>query len=86
VSPASADVIVALAGGIAGDGEPRPATVARARRAAVLYRSGRAQRIVMPGGYGMYGPPPRAEATAMAQIAVAAGVPPRRRHCRGPVP
>jgi len=41
-----------------------------------LYRSGRAARIVMSGAYGMYDPPPpRAEATAMAQIAVAAGVP-----------
>jgi DUF218 domain len=40
-----------------------------------LYRSGRAQRIVMSGAYGMYDPvPPRTEATAMAQIAVAAGV------------
>jgi len=77
VSPASADVIVALGGGITAGGEPRPETVARARRAAALYRSGRAQRIVMSGAYGMYDPPPpRAEATAMAQIAVAAGVPP----------
>ena len=59
------------------DGEPRPATAARARRAAGLYRSGRAARIVMSGAYGMYDPPPpRAEATAMAGIAVAAGVPP----------
>lgn len=76
VSPVSADVVVALGGGITADGEPRAATVARARRAA-LYRSGRAQRIVMSGAYGMYDPPPlRAEATAMAEIAVAAGVPP----------
>jgi uncharacterized SAM-binding protein YcdF (DUF218 family) len=75
VSAASAGVIVALGGGIAG-GEPHPATVARAVRAAALYRSGRAQRIVMSGAYGMYDqPPPRAEATAMAQIAAAAGVP-----------
>lgn len=43
----------------------------------VVYRAGRAQRIVMSGAYGMYDPvPPRAEATAMAQIAAAAGVPP----------
>jgi vancomycin permeability regulator SanA len=69
-------VIVALGGGITVGGEPRPATVARARRAAALYRSGRAQRIVMSGAYGMYDPPPpRAEAAAMAEIAVAAGVP-----------
>jgi uncharacterized SAM-binding protein YcdF (DUF218 family) len=75
VFPARADVIVALGGGIASDGEPRSATVARARRAAELYRSGRARRIVMSGAYGMFDPPPlRAEATAMAQIAVAAGV------------
>lgn len=72
----SADVVVALGGGITADGEPQPATVARARRAAGLYRSGRVQRIVMSGAYGMYDPPPpRAEATAMAEIAVAAGVP-----------
>ena len=84
--PARADVIVALGGGITADGEPRPATVARARRAAALYRSGRAQRIVMSGAYGMYDPPPpRAEATAMAQIAVAAGVPAEQHHCRDPV-
>ncbi len=77
MSPASSGVIVALGGGITADGEPRPETVARARRAAALYRSGRAQRIVMSGAYGMYDPPPpRAEATAMAQIAVTAGVPP----------
>ena len=77
MSPANAGVIVALAGGITAGGEPQPATVARARRAAALYRSGRAQRIVMSGAYGMYDPaPPRAEATAMAQIAAAAGVPP----------
>lgn len=76
VSPVSADVVVALGGGITADGEPQPATVARARRAAALYRSGRARRIVMSGAYGMYDPsPPRAEATAMAEIAVAAGVP-----------
>jgi DUF218 domain len=76
VSRASAGVIVALGGGITADGEPRPATVARALRAAALYRSGRAQRIVMSGAYGMYDPPPpRAEATVMAQIAAAAGVP-----------
>jgi hypothetical protein len=49
VVPVSADVIVALGGGITADGEPQPATVARARRAAGLYRSGRAQRIVMSG-------------------------------------
>jgi uncharacterized SAM-binding protein YcdF (DUF218 family) len=77
VSAVSADVIVALGGGITAYGEPRPATVARARRAAALYRAGRAQRIVMSGAYGMYDrPSPRAEATAMAEIAVAAGVPP----------
>jgi uncharacterized SAM-binding protein YcdF (DUF218 family) len=76
-SAARAGVIVALGGGITVGGEPQPATVARARRAAALYRSGRAQRIVMSGAYGMYDPaPPRAEATAMAQIAAAAGVPP----------
>ena len=40
------------------DGEPRPATTARARRAAGLYGSGRAARIVMSGAYGMYDPPP----------------------------
>ena len=69
-------VIVALGGGITADGEPGPATVARARRAAALYRSGRAQRIVMSGAYGMFDPPPpRAEATVMTQIAVGAGVP-----------
>jgi len=73
----SADAVVALGGGITADGQPRPPTVARARRAAALYRSGRARRIVMSGAYGMYDPPPpRAEATAMAEIAVAAGVPP----------
>src|SRR6202035_3054383 len=72
VSPVNADVIVALGGGITADGELRPATVARARRAAALYRSGRAQRIVMSGACGMYDPaPPRAEGTAMAQIDVA---------------
>lgn len=75
-SPASADAVVALGGGITADGEPRPTTVARARRAAALYRSGRAGRIVMSGAYGMYDPPPaRAEATAMTEIAIAAGVP-----------
>jgi uncharacterized SAM-binding protein YcdF (DUF218 family) len=42
-----------------------------------LYHSGQARRIVMSGAYGMYDPPaPRAEATAMAQIATVAGVPP----------
>jgi uncharacterized SAM-binding protein YcdF (DUF218 family) len=77
VAPVSADVVVALGGGITADGEPQPATVARARRAAALYRSGRVQQIVMSGAYGMYDPPPpRAEATAMTEIAVAAGVPP----------
>jgi uncharacterized SAM-binding protein YcdF (DUF218 family) len=77
MAPVSADVVVALGGGIAADGQPRPPTVARARRAAALYRSGRARRIVMSGAHGMYDPPPpRAEATAMAEIAVAAGVPP----------
>jgi uncharacterized SAM-binding protein YcdF (DUF218 family) len=76
VFPASADVIVALGGGITSDGEPLPVTAARARWAAGLYRSGRARRIVMSGAYGMFDPPPlRAEAVAMAQIAVAAGVP-----------
>ena len=40
VFPARADVIVALGGGITSDGIPRSATVARARRAAGLYRSG----------------------------------------------
>jgi hypothetical protein len=75
VFPASADVIVALGGGVTGDGEPLPATAARARLAAGLYRSGRAHRIVMSGAYGMFDPPPlRMEAMAMAQIAVAAGV------------
>ncbi len=50
------------------DGEPQPAIRARARRAAGLYRSGRAARIVMSGAYGMYdSPPPRAEATAMTR-------------------
>jgi uncharacterized SAM-binding protein YcdF (DUF218 family) len=77
VSPASADAIVALGGGITVGGEPRPATVLRARRAVALYHAGRAQRILMSGAYGMFDPPPpRAEATAMTQIALAAGVPP----------
>ena len=77
MSPANADVIVALGGGITRDGEPLPATAARARRAAALYRAGRAHRIIMSGAYGMFDPPPpRAEAMAMAQIARAAGVPP----------
>jgi len=59
------------------DGRPQPRTVARARRAAGLYLSGRAPRIVMSGAYGMFDPPPpRSEATAMAEIAAAAGVPP----------
>jgi uncharacterized SAM-binding protein YcdF (DUF218 family) len=76
VSSASADFVVALGGGITAEGEPGAATVARARRAAGLYRSGRAARIVMSGAYGMYDPaPPRAEANVMAEIAVAAGVP-----------
>lgn len=76
VSPVVAGVVVALGGGITADGEPRPATAARARLAAALYRSGRARRIVMSGAYGMFDPPPRrAEAAAMAEIAVAAGVP-----------
>ena len=75
----SADVIVALGGGIAADGRPQPPTVARARRAVELYRSGRAGRIVMSGSHGMYDPlPARTEAAAMAEIAVAAGVPPGR--------
>jgi uncharacterized SAM-binding protein YcdF (DUF218 family) len=75
VFPASADVIVALGGGITSAGEPLPATAARAWRAAGLYRSGRAHQIVMSGAHGMFDPPPlRAEAMAMAQIAVAAGV------------
>jgi uncharacterized SAM-binding protein YcdF (DUF218 family) len=76
VFPANADVIVALGGGVTSDGEPLPATAARARLAAGLYRSGRARRIVMSGAYGMFDPPPlRTEAMAMAQIAVAADVP-----------
>jgi uncharacterized SAM-binding protein YcdF (DUF218 family) len=75
VFPASADVIVALGGGIARDGVPLSATAVRARRAAALYRSGRACPIVMSGAHGMFDPPPlRAEAMAMAQVAVAAGV------------
>lgn len=77
MAPKSADVVVALGGGITAGGQPQPATVARARRAAGLFRSGRAGRIVMSGSHGMYDPPPpRAEAAAMAEIAVAAGVPP----------
>jgi uncharacterized SAM-binding protein YcdF (DUF218 family) len=76
VSPASADVIVALGGGVTAHGQPRPATVARARQAVALYHSGREPRIIMSGAYGMYDPqPPRAEATVMTQIAIAAGVP-----------
>jgi uncharacterized SAM-binding protein YcdF (DUF218 family) len=76
VFPACADVVVALGGGITSDGQPLPVTVARARRAAAVYRSGRAHWIVMSGAYGMFDPPPaRAEAVAMAQIAVAVGVP-----------
>jgi vancomycin permeability regulator SanA len=76
VAPVSAHVVVALGGGITADGEPQPATVARSRRAAALHRSGRVQQIVMSGAYAMYDPPPpRAEATAMTEIAVAAGVP-----------
>jgi hypothetical protein len=76
VSPKSADVIVALGGGVGVDGEAAAATLARAGRAVALYRSGRAPRIVMSGAYGMFDlAPPRAEATVMAQLAVAAGVP-----------
>lgn len=76
VAYAAAGVIVALGGGVTVSGEPLPATAARARRAAGLLRRGQARRVIMSGGYGMYDPPPeRAEATAMARIAVAAGVP-----------
>jgi hypothetical protein len=52
----SADVIAAVGGGISVNGAPAATTVARACRAAVLYRSGRAPRIVMSGAYGMYDP------------------------------
>jgi len=76
MSSPCADVIVALGGGITAAGEPRPPTAVRARRAAALYHAGRADQVVMAGAYGMYDPPPpRAEARAMAGIAVAAGVP-----------
>jgi uncharacterized SAM-binding protein YcdF (DUF218 family) len=76
VRSASADVIVALGGGISVDGEPSAATMARARRAVALYWSEQAHQIVMSGAYGMFDPQPRrTEAEAMAETALAAGVP-----------
>ena len=74
VTGARADVILVLGRGIAVDGEPSPATRRRAHRAAELYCSGRARRIIMSGAYGMFNPrPARSEAEAMAGIAAAEG-------------
>ena len=68
VSPASAGVVVALGGGITAGGEPQPATVARAVRAAAADHDVR-------GVWHVRCAPPRG-GQAKAQIAAAAGVPP----------
>jgi hypothetical protein len=81
----NADVIVALGGGITVGGEPQPSTVARARRAAVLYRSGRARRIVMPGAYGRYDPLPPRGGHGHGRDRRRSGRATRQDHCRDPV-
>lgn len=55
VFPGSADAVLALGGGVTAGGQPRPATVLRARHAITLYRSGRARSIIMSGAYGTRG-------------------------------
>jgi uncharacterized SAM-binding protein YcdF (DUF218 family) len=77
VTRTPADVIMVLGGGVGVDGEPSPSTVRRAHRTVALYGAGRARRIIMSGGYGMFDPRPRrSEAEAMAEIAVGEGCDP----------
>ncbi|MCB1352446.1 MAG: YdcF family protein [Rhodobacteraceae bacterium] len=72
--PAPASVIVVLGGGVRRDGTPGPDTLARTNHAIALYRAGLAPRMHFTGGH--TNPRLPGLGTAMADVAIAAGVPP----------
>lgn len=73
-SPAPADVIIVLGGGLNPiDGTPRATLAYRLDRAAELYEAGFAPRIVVSGGQGA--DEPISEAESMRRYLVALGVP-----------
>lgn len=66
------DAIVVAGAGVLPDGSPSRPLRARVERAAALYRSGFAQRVLMTGGVGRHGP---AESVVASELAVELGVP-----------
>ncbi len=67
-----ADAIVVLGAAVWSGGRPGPSLYARTQHAITLYRAGYSSRLILSGGLGKY---PPAEAEAMRQLALAAGVP-----------
>ena len=68
-------VLVVLGAAVRRGGEPSPTLRRRALWAVQLFRDGRGDWLLATGGVGKH---PPAEADVMAEIAIAAGVPPER--------
>jgi uncharacterized SAM-binding protein YcdF (DUF218 family) len=72
-APQSASVIIVLGGGVLQDGRPGPDTRDRVEHAIALYKAGVAPRMHFTGGHG--NPRLAGLGNAMADVAIAAGVP-----------
>lgn len=71
------DAIVVLGAALHPDGSPTPALARRVHHGIQLFRGGRAERLIMVGGYGRaVPPPPVSEARAMRDLALAERIPP----------
>jgi len=69
------DVIVVLGASLTRDGKPNPALSRRSEHAALLWKAGRAARILCTGGVGQQLRISRSEADACREIVVREGVP-----------
>ncbi|MCB2263087.1 MAG: YdcF family protein [Candidatus Thiosymbion ectosymbiont of Robbea hypermnestra] len=74
-SPMKRDVIIVLGAAVWPDGQPSPSLARRVGKSVDLYKSERAENIIMSGGIGKY---PPAEAIVMKRIALEGGVPEER--------
>jgi uncharacterized SAM-binding protein YcdF (DUF218 family) len=70
-----ADVIVVLGASLSRDGTPNPALSRRSEHAAVLWKDGRAGKVLCTGGVGRQLRLARSEADACLEILLRAGVP-----------
>ena len=72
LTPGPYDAIVVPGCAVRSDGQPSGALARRVRHAIILYREGRASRLIFTGGVGRH---PPAESAVAANMALTAGVP-----------